>query len=313
MSELRTILVTGGNGFIGHALTMALRRTYGEDTILAPSSRELNLLDINSVNDYFKVHHIDVVYHIAAKHAGVGSGISQPLYFLETNLMMNFNIVVAARNNGVSKLITFGSSCTYQTGLSHPAREEDLWDQRAENTYGTCKQVFLEHLQAQNSMRWVYLIPPNLYGPGDHFGESGTHFIPATVQKFQTARDLGEDHITVWGDGSQTRDFLYLQDVINILLEANETGEYDCLPVNFSTGRQVTIKQVTELIRQNMHLENIHIIWDTDKPVGLRSRELDNALFLRLNPGYRFIQVEDGIRATIEWYLRGADREDVLI
>ena len=313
MSELHTILVTGTNGFIGHALATALRRRYGESTILAPSSRELNLLDIDSVNDYFQMHHIDVVYHVAAKHAGVGSGISQPLYFLETNLMMNFNIVVAARNNGVGKLITFGSSCTYQTGLSHPAREEDLWDQRAENTYGTCKQVLLEHLQAQDSMRWVYLIPPNLYGPGDHFGEFGTHFIPATVQKFQMAKNLGENHITVWGDGSQTRDFLYLQDVINILLEANETEVFDCQPVNFSTGRQVTIKQVAELIRGNMCLDDIQIVWDTDKPVGLHSRELDNGLFLRLKPGYRFIQVEDGIHATIEWYLRGANREDVLL
>lgn len=313
MSKSQTILVTGANGFIGHALSIALQQKYGLDTVLVPSSKELNLLDMDSVSSYFKAHQIDVVYHVAAKHAGVGSGISQPLYFLETNLMMNFNVVFAARTSGVSKLITFGSSCTYQTGLSHPACEEDLWDQRAENTYGTCKQVLLEHLQVQDSMRWVYLIPPNLYGPGDHFGESGTHFIPATVQKFQTAMDSGEDHITVWGDGSQTRDFLYLQDVINILLEVNETEAYDCKPVNFATGRQVTVKQVTELIRQNMHLDNIKISWDADKPVGLRSRELDNALFLSLNPGYRFVQIEDGIRSTIEWYLRGANREDVLL
>jgi len=310
--ERQKILVTGSNGFIGYALAGALRKKYGKTQILAPSSRELDLLDAAAVEAYFRDNRIDIVYHTAAKHAGVGSGISQPLYFLETNLMMNFNVVSVARKNNVRKLITFGSSCTYQVNLSHPAREEDLWDQRAENTYGTCKQVLLEHLQAQDAMKWVYLIPPNLYGPGDHFGESGTHFIRATVKKFQSASDNKEGSITVWGDGLQTRDFLYLNDVVDILLDSLETEKYDCMPVNISTGRQVEIKRVTELIRKNLGMENVAIIWDEDKPAGLRSRELDNTLFLSLNPDYQFTSIEEGISKTIAWYMRGADREDVL-
>ncbi|WP_312939688.1 NAD-dependent epimerase/dehydratase family protein [Oscillibacter sp.] len=312
MSEKKSILVTGANGFIGHGLTLALRQKYHTDCILTPSSKELNLLDTAAVEAYFQAHHIDVVYHVAAKHAGVGSGISQPLYFLEVNLMMNFNIVAAARKSGVKKLITFGSSCTYQTGLSHPAREEDLWDQRAENTYGTCKQILLEHLQAQDAMSWAYFIPPNLYGPGDHFGETGTHFIPATVQKFQEAADKGQSQITVWGDGMQTRDFLYLKDVVEILLDAAETDRYDCRPINIATGRQVRIKEITELIRTNLGLSKINIVWDVEKPTGLQSREMDNTLFLQLNPAFRFTQIEDGIRATMDWYLQGADRGNVL-
>jgi len=312
MMTKQTILITGGNGFIGYAMSCALQVDKAKYKVLAPKSAELNLLDAKSVADYFSKNQIDLVCHLAARHAGVGSGINQPLLFLEDNLLINYNIVAAARKNNVKKFVTLGSSCTYQVNLTYPAREADLWDQRAENTYGTCKQILLEHLQAQDTMQWVYLIPPNLYGPGDHFGEGGTHFIPATVQKFQYARDNGQKSITVWGDGSQSRDFLYLRDIIKLLREAIASDKYDGKPVNIATGRQTTIKKATELIQKNLCFEDIAVNWAPNKPVGLSKRELDNSLFLSINPSYNFVQVEDGIKETIDWYMRGAKREDVL-
>lgn len=298
----KKILVTGGSGFIGRALTEELRSMFGQENVLAPSSKELNLLDARHVDQYFKEHKIDVVYHMAARHAGIGSGISQELFFFETNLLMNYHIVSAARNHSVEKFITFGSSCSYQRHLNHPALESDLWNGHAENTYGTCKLTLLEHLQAQADMNWVYLIPPNLYGPGDHFGETGTHFVPATVKKFQQAVDTGENCIVIWGDGSQTRDFLYLDDVIRILNDALTTERYDGKPINISTGKQSSILRVTELIRNDLGLNHIEIRCDTTKPTGMKSREIGNGLFLTINPGYQFVRIEDGIRKTIAWY-----------
>jgi len=307
----QTILITGSNGFVGYAMQRAMQDN-AKYKILAPNSSTLDLMNTRAVDDFFRYKHIDIVYHLAAKHAGVGSGIHQPLFFLESNLLMNYNIVSSSIRYNVKKFVTLGSSCTYQVALTHPAREEDLWDQRAENTYGTCKQILLEHLQTQNSMKWVYLIPPNLYGPGDHFGESGAHFIPATVQKFQLAKNNREKNITVWGDGQQSRDFLYLGDLINVLIEAGCADKYNGMPINIATGRQVTVQKITGLIQRNLHLEDISIRWDSTKPTGMQRRELNNALFLSLNPDYEFVQVEDGIRETINWYLQGAKREDVL-
>lgn len=306
----QTVFITGSNGFVGYTLGKMLQKN-PEYNILTPKSSELNLLNTDDVELFFRDNHIDIVYHLAAKHAGVGSGINRPLYFLESNLLMNYNVVASAIKHHVRKFITLGSSCTYQINLTHPAFEEDLWNQRSENTYGTCKQVVLEHLQAQNLMNWVYLIPPNLYGPGDHFGENGAHFIPATVRKFQWAKENGEKSITVWGDGRQSRDFLYLQDIVNVLQEAGRNDKYDCRPINIATGRQVTVQEITELIQKNLHFEDIDIDWDLTKPTGLNKRELNNALFLRLNPDYKFVQIEDGIRETLNWYLQGAKREDI--
>lgn len=309
--EKQNILITGSGGFVGNAIKFALMKN-DMYTIFAPKSSVLDLMDTRAVEKFFEQNHIDMVYHLAAKHAGVGSGINQPLLFLESNLLMNYNIVSSAIRNHVRKFVALGSSCTYQVNLLHPAKEEDLWNQRAENTYGTCKQVLLEHLQTQNVMNWVYLIPPNLYGPGDHFGEGGTHFIPATVKKFQIAKDSGKKYIEVWGDGKQSRDFLYLRDIINILVEAGCKEKYDGRAINIATGRQVSIRTVVKLLQRNLHLEDIVINWNYTKPIGLEKRELDNTLFLSLNPDYEFVQIEDGIQSTIDWYLDGADSEDVL-
>ena len=306
------ILITGASGFIGNALKIALKEKYPSYTIFTPSSKELNLLELTAVENYIKGNNIDTVYHVAAKHAGVGTGINKSLYFLEVNLMMNYNIVVAARKHGVKKIITFGSSCTYKKDLTHPAKETDLWDQQSENTYGTCKQVLLEHLQSQDSMTWVYLIPPNLYGPGDHFGETGVHFIPATVQKFQNAVAVGDKNIVVWGDGTQTRDFVYLTDIINILLDSLHSDKYDNQPINVATGVQVSIREIAELIREKMELNNIEILWDKNKPTGAKSRELDASLLMNISPDLKFTSISDGIEKTISWYRNGADCEDVL-
>lgn len=125
---------------------------------------------------------IDYVFHTAANHAGVGTGVQRELFFLESNLIMNYNLVKASYENGVKKFITFGTSCCYNDPQKEKFSEIDYWINKSEIAYGTCKRVMLEQLQLQDKMKWVYLVPPNLYGPGDHFGQKDTHFVPATVK-----------------------------------------------------------------------------------------------------------------------------------
>ena len=297
------ILITGGHGFVGSALTKALHERYPHAQLFVPSSRELDLLDAQGTGAYIKETAPDVVYHLAARLGGVGLVSGRPLAFLEDNLQINLNLVRAVRENsgGYSKLITLGSSCCYSENAPLPNRESDLWNGRPENTYGICKLVLLEQLANQREKNWAYLIPPNIYGPGDHFGDENAHFIPATVRKLQEAVEDGTNEIEVWGDGSQTRDFVYIDDIVHFLLAALEDERYAGRPVNIGTGIEVSVKDITLAIREILGLsETVAVRWAPDKPTGTIRKALSNETLRTLAPDYAFVGIDIGLRETLK-------------
>ena len=298
------ILVTGGSGFVGKSLVSILRKTEDRICILAPSSSELNLLSYDNTCQYLRKNRIDCVISLAARLGGVGIVSNNPLFYLESNLAIYYNIVKASRENGVKRFITLGSSCCYSDNISLPAKEESLWEKRPENTYGICKLILLEHLQNQQDMDWVYLIPANIYGPGDHFGKENSHLIPATVMKYEQAKMFPKKAITVWDDGSQTRDFIYIVDLVNIILNSLTDDRYCGRPINVATSVGITIKEVVYQIRSLLGVESIDIEWDTSKPTGTLKKILSNERLLQIEPGYQFRTFNDGIRDTMDWYIK---------
>ena len=252
---------------MGTALTKALCERYPHAQVIAPTSKVLDLLDEQATNEYLKNSMPDVVYHLAARLGGVGLVSGQPLAFLENNLRINLDILQAVEKyaGGGIRFITLGSSCCYAEDAPLPNRESDLWNGHPENTYGICKLVLLEQLVHQKNKNWVYLIPPNIYGPGDHFGDAHAHFISATVMKFQKAVEDGTNEIEVWGDGSQTRDFVYIDDMVHFLLAAMEDDRYTGRPVNIGTGKEVSVKDVTLTIRDILGLKDkVAVRWAPD-------------------------------------------------
>ncbi|MBQ7586823.1 MAG: NAD-dependent epimerase/dehydratase family protein [Lachnospiraceae bacterium] len=307
----RNVLVMGGSGFLGSQL---VRRLQGleEYQVFAPSHKELDACEYSQIVNFIKNNQIDIVIHAVANHAGIGTGVNQELYFLESNLLMNSNLVKASYESGIEKFITFGTSCCYNNPEQVVFTEEDYWKNKSEISYGTCKRVMLEQLQLQNAMNWVYLVPPNLYGPGDHFGEKHTHFVPATYKKFDDAIKENTGFITVWGDGSQMRDFLFVEDLIDIILKSIESEILDRQVMNIATMKDSSVKEVVTLIRETLGYMDIEIKWDTSKPTGVGRKVLDNSKFLSLIPDFKFTNINFGIETISKWHLNGDSYEGLL-
>lgn len=299
----KRVLLMGVSGFLGSQL---FRRLKGDDTIdlYAPSHKVLDAASFGMLHEYLEENRIQIVIHAVANHAGVGTGVNKELYFLESNLLMNTNLVKASYECGVEKFITFGTSCCYNDPDQIIFTESDYWKNKSEISYGTCKRVMLEHLQRQNNMNWVYLVPPNLYGPGDHFGEKNTHFIPATYKKFEDAVKNGKKSIVVWGDGFQMRDFLYVEDLVEIVIRAIRTNMLDKEVINVATMSDCNIREVVSLIQKNLGYEDIVIEWDTSKPTGVKRKILDNSKLLKRLPGFKFTDISTGINLLTNWYLK---------
>lgn len=296
---MKTILVTGSSGFVGQRFREWADKKLENRHVLCPASSEMNLLDYVSTEKYVKEHKVDTVIHLAAIHGGVELSQNQPLKLLEENTVINMNIVKAAIQNNVDKFITFGSSCSYGLQSPLPIKEEYLWRERPENTYGVAKLVMLEQLRTQNNMSWVYFIPTNIYGAGDHFGARNMHIIPANILKFEDARKNNQDHIDVWGDGSQIRDFVYVDDIVSLIMESINSSKYDNDIFNVSTNKGVTIKQVIEIIQKVLGAEDIKIQWDTTKPTGILKKVCDNTKIKSISPNLKFTSIEDGLLLTI--------------
>ena len=297
------ILITGAHGFVGSALREALIKRYPEEAVLAPTSRELNLLDYAQTEAFLQRNPVDCIFHLAAQHGCVSLVSSKPLEMLETNLAINYNIVRAAMRTGVRKFITLGSSCSYSVDAPLPNQEGDLWRGYPENTYGVCKLILLEHLSHQKEMSWVYFVPANLYGAGDHFGGENMHIIPATVMKFRDSVLHQKEEIEVWGDGSQTRDFVYIDDLIFFLLAAIEDSHYEKKVLNIGTGVEISVNELVIAIRETLGLtDRIRIRWAPDKPTGTMRKVLSNAELLKIVPGYSFVDIHSGLARTLKDY-----------
>lgn len=295
-------MLTGANGFVGKNLYSALKQKFGAEKILTPTSTELNLWSEDSIKKYFTEHKIDLVIHLAAKFGDLGNYTSKQLFYFEKNLTLNFNIVKQAIESGVKKFITVGSAWCYNSNLKSPITENEIFNGFPENAFGFCKNSMLTHLQAQSQMNWTYLLLPNPYGPNDHFKSKFAHLIPATIDKFINAKLNGEKEIIAYGDGSPIRDFLYVDDLTDVLIDSIDNHLYDRLPINLSTATGTTVKYVVEKIQSLLNMNDIKIKWNPQMADGIQEKVLDNKRLLSIRPNHKFISIDEGLKRTVEWY-----------
>ena len=307
MTTLRgkRVLVTGGGGFLGRHVVAALG---DEDvaTIAAPRSQDFDLRQRESVDELFEEVRPQVVFHLAAEVGGIGANRDSPGSFFYSATAMGIHVLEAARLNGVEKLVLAGTVCSYPRVTSLPFREEALWDGYPEETnaaYGVAKKALLVMADAyrqQYGCNFVTLLPTNLYGPGDNFDLATSHVIPAMIRKFSEAREEGQQEVTLWGDGSPTRDFLYVEDCARAFLLA--ASKYDGPePMNIGSGVEVTMAALAGEIADRVGFSG-RVVWDQGQPNGQPRRVLDITRARRhlgFEPRTGF---EEGLCRTIEWY-----------
>jgi GDP-L-fucose synthase len=299
-------MVTGGGGFLGQAVVRRLQGA-GVSEIFVPRSAEYDLRTAEGVRSALSNARPEVVIHLAAVVGGIGANRENPGRFFYENAAMGIELMEQSRASGVEKFVQIGTVCSYPKFTPVPFREDDLWNGYPEETnapYGVAKKMLLVQGQAyrqQYGFDVIHLIPVNLYGPGDNFNPASSHVIPALIKKCVDAREAGADHIEVWGTGSASREFLYVDDAAQgIVLAAERYDGSD--PVNLGVGREITIKELVELIVQLTEFEG-EIRWDTSKPDGQPRRALDTS---RARERFGFVartSFEDGLRETIDWYL----------
>ena len=301
----RRVLVTGGTGFLGSHMVDRLR-AIGAGEIFVPRRQEYDLLDRAAARRLLADTRPDIVLHLAAKAGGIGANQAKPAEFFFDNLMMGAQLMHEAWLAGVGKFVAVGTVCSYPKITPVPFREEDLWNGYPEETnapYGLAKKMLLVQSQAyreQYGFNSVNLIPVNLYGPRDNFDLQTSHVIPALVRKSLEAKERGEDRVSLWGDGSPTREFLFAPDAAaGILLggEALNSSE----PVNLGTGKEIRIRDLAELIGELAGFEG-KFDWDTSKPNGQPRRGLDTRKAKALFGFEAMTPLEEGLRQTIDWY-----------
>jgi len=254
----------------------------------------------------------DLILHLAARVGGIGANRAHPAEYFYDNLMMGVPLLHEAWRAGVSKFVAIGTVCAYPKFTPVPFREDDLWNGYPEETnapYGLAKKMLLVQSQAyrqQYGYNSIFLLPVNLYGPGDNFDLESSHVIPALIKKCLDAKTRGDKAIEVWGDGSPTREFLYVKDAAEGILLATE-HYHDSQPINLGSGNEVSIKALVEIIARLTGFEG-EIVWDTTRPNGQPRRSLDTSLAHRLFGFKAQIGLEEGLRQTIEWYVAQQQR-----
>jgi GDP-L-fucose synthase len=300
----RSIVVTGGAGFLGSHVVADLRSRGAE--VVVPRRKDYDLVEREGARRLVADVRPDVVVHLAARVGGIGANRENPGSFFFDNLMMGVQLVEECRLQGVGKIVTVGTICSYPKLTPVPFREEDLWHGYPEETnapYGLAKKMLLVQGQAyrqQYGMNVIHLLPVNLYGPGDNFDPSSSHVIPALVKKCQDALDAGARAIEVWGTGNASREFLYVEDAARGIGLATE-GYDGAEPVNLGAGFEITIRDLVELIARLMGFTG-EIRWDPAKPDGQPRRCLDTSRAERLFGFRATTGFEEGLRRTIEWY-----------
>jgi len=304
----RRVLVTGGGGFLGCSLVEALGRR-GPRALLTPRSAQLDLRERDAVRAFLAHEKPDLIIHLAAVVCGIGANRAHPGLFFYENAIMGIQLIEEARRAGVGKLVCLGTICAYPKFTPVPFREDDLWSGYPEETnapYGLAKKMLLVQLQAyREEYRFpgIYLLPVNLYGPGDHFDLEKSHVIPAMIRKFLEAHESGAREVVLWGDGSPTREFLYVEDAAEGILSAAE--RYDGVaPVNLGSGEEIAIRDLASLVARETGFGG-GIRWDASKPNGQPRRKLDVTRAEQLFGWHSRVSLTEGLRRTIDWY-RGA-------
>lgn len=301
----RRVCVTGGAGFLGSFVVEKLKAR-GAD-VFVPTIEAYDLVDPASIRRMLDDSNPQLIIHLAAQVGGIGANREHPADFFYNNLMMGVQLIHQAYLRKVEKVVALGTICAYPKFTPVPFREEDLWNGYPEETnapYGLAKKMLLVQSQAyrqQYGYNSIFLMPVNLYGPRDNFNPASSHVIPALIRKCLEAKEAGRDSIEVWGDGSPTREFLYVEDAAEgILLAAEKYNSSE--PVNLGSGMEISIKDLVELIARLTGF-NGHIVWDKTKPNGQPRRRLDVS---RAEKEFGFkakVTFEEGLRRTIDWYV----------
>ncbi len=310
----KRILVTGGNGFLGSFVCEKLRERKVAE-IIAPHSKDYDLVDRNATRKLLADTRPDVVFHLAAQVGGIGANQKNPARFLFENAMMALHLFEECRLAGIGKLVAAGTICAYPKFAPIPFREEDIWNGYPEETnapYGIAKKMMLVQSEAyrqQYGLNSIVLFPVNLYGPRDNFDLESSHVIPALIRKCVDARETGKSSITFWGDGTPTREFLYVEDAARGLIMGAES--YDSSDaINLGSGEEIAIAALATLIAKATGFAGT-FTWDTQRPNGQPRRRLEVS---RAKERFGFqaeISFEEGIRRTVSYY-ESARREGKL-
>ncbi|TET61214.1 GDP-L-fucose synthase [Candidatus Aerophobetes bacterium] len=301
----KRILVTGGSGFLGRYVVRKLEQR-GCKEIFVPRSKDYNLVGMEAVKRLYRDAKPNIVIHLAAKVGGIGAVSKKPGEFFYENLMIGVQMIEQGRLSGIEKFVAIGTVCAYPRNVPIPFKEGDLWNGYPEETnapYGIAKKITLVQAQAyrqQYEFNAIYILPVNLYGPGDNFDPKTSHVIPALVKKCLDAVDRGEQEIIILGTGNPTREFLYVEDAAEgIVLATQKYNKPD--PVNLGCGAEISIKELAKLIASLTEFKG-RIVYDTSKPDGQPRRLFDSSKAEREFGFNAKTNFEQGLRKTIEWY-----------
>jgi GDP-L-fucose synthase len=301
----KRVAVTGGAGFLGSCVVETLRGR-GAAEIFVPRSQEYDLTTEEAVRRLYQDVRPRVVIHLAARVGGIGANRANPGRFFYDNLVMGALLMEYARQSGAEKFVAVGTICAYPKFTPVPFREEALWDGYPEETnapYGLAKKMLLVQAQAyrhQYGFNAIYLLPVNLYGPGDKFDPATSHVIPAIIRKCLEAQALGEKKVTLWGTGRPTREFLYVEDCAEGICLATE--RYDkAEPVNLGSGQEISIRELADILAELTGFQG-HLVWDSAQPDGQPRRCLDTSRAER-EFGFRArTMLREGLARTVAWY-----------
>ncbi|MGB0716330.1 MAG: GDP-L-fucose synthase family protein [Phycisphaerae bacterium] len=308
--EDKKVIVTGGAGFLGNAVCERLKQA-GAGHVFVPRSSQYDLTEQAAVRRLFNDHKTDVVIHLAADVGGIGANQKHPGQFFYANMAMGLNMVEASRSARVQKFVHIGTVCSYPKHSPTPFREANIWDGFPEETnapYGVAKRalgLMLAAYKQEYNFPGVYLIPVNLYGPGDNFDLETSHVIPALIRKFSDAAERGVGQVTCWGTGQASREFLYVDDAADAIVTA--VMQYDDVaPMNIGTGQEVRIADLASKIAALCNFKG-EIVWDSDRPDGQPRRCLDVSRAAEKMNWRAMVDLDEGLHRTVEWWKRNAD------
>ena len=305
----KRIVITGGAGFLGQHLQHCLRaRGIAAEQLLIPMIKDYDLTDVADVIRMYEDMHPDIVIHLAAEVGGIGANRENPGRYFYANMAMGLHLVEQGRLRELEKFVQIGTVCAYPKFTPVPFKEEDIWNGYPEETnapYGVAKKAMLVMLQAyraQYGLNGIYLLPVNLYGPGDNFNPASSHVIPALIKKCVDAINEGDDFIECWGTGSASREFIYVADAAEAIVLATEKYNGD-EPVNIGAGSEITIKDLVEKIAKLTGF-NGEICWDPSRLDGQPRRCLDTSRAKEYFSFEATTNFDQGLKSTIEWYKR---------
>lgn len=301
------IVVTGGSGFLGSFVVQEIGKRYNGHTIISLNSKDYNLVNSASVHSMYKNLKPDVVVHLAAVVGGIGANRVNPGRFFYDNMAMGLNMVEGARLYDCKKFVFVSTVCSYPKYARAPFVEDEMWDGYPEETnapYGIAKKatmVMLQGYRSQYGLSGAVLVPTNLYGPNDHFDPQISHVIPALIKKFVDAKDNNDKVVKVWGDGSATREFLYVEDAARGIVAAIDSVD-DPVPINLGSGYEISIRDLSYKIKSMVEY-NGAVEFEADQPNGQPRRLLNTDRAKKLLGWRAVVDFDSGLQNTISWYL----------